>query len=380
MIIRRTPRALTRLFACSALVFSLTAAPSGYAQGRYIPNLEGRLKDLEQQMRQIERQGESNGNSSGSNAASLRIDIQELREELRHLQGMIEQNNYAIRQMRRSLKMIDEDTSFRLQQLERQGVGKTDAPGVLRMPSQQDMEGSGQKPEGDRAPEAATSDVTMPEESAPLTTMEEQRLAEPPKPEELQAFDPRMQVVNEGGEAEPSMKTDAKSESKTKADTEADKDAGTETKAAADATPTQTGQQLQFSSAREHYNYAIGRVRNEQYKPARQSLIRFIANYPDHRLLGNAYYWLGETYYAQNSYIQAADMFRQGFEESPEGIKAPDNLFKLAKSLIAMDKQEEACIVLAQIRQRYGSSHPEIAGMAFDTGRSEGCDFNQTGR
>ncbi|MBY0354256.1 MAG: tol-pal system protein YbgF [Rickettsiales bacterium] len=117
-------------------------------------------------------------------------------------------------------------------------------------------------------------------------------------------------------------------------------------------------------NAKELYNYAIGLMNKAQYAEATTAFKQFIKQYPSDKLLGNAYYWLGETFYVREDYLQGADNFRQGFEAMPEGVKAPDNLLKLAMSLAKLDKKREACVVLQQIQIKYKTGPDTVLGRA----------------
>ena len=110
-----------------------------------------------------------------------------------------------------------------------------------------------------------------------------------------------------------------------------------------------------FASAREHYNYAFGLMNKAQYQEAGDVFSSFLERYPDDPLRGNVYYWLGETHYVRENYKKAIDNFRQGFEESPQGNKAPDNLLKLAMSLEKDNKESESCLVLEKLVEKYPS-------------------------
>jgi tol-pal system protein YbgF len=109
----------------------------------------------------------------------------------------------------------------------------------------------------------------------------------------------------------------------------------------------------QFASARDHYNYAFRLMNQAKYAEAGSSFAAFTHQYPHDPLIGNAFYWLGETYYVRRDYVRAADNFRQGYEAMPSGPKAADNLLKLAMSLEALKKDKEACVVLRQVASKY---------------------------
>lgn len=127
-----------------------------------------------------------------------------------------------------------------------------------------------------------------------------------------------------------------------------------------DAPVVDAGTSGGFTNAKDHYNAAFKALNDGSYDQSASLFAEFIAKYPDDSLLGNAYYWLGETHYVQKNYSSAAEQFRLGFEKMPEGPKAPDNLLKLAMSLSALKRNQEACVVLGQVIKRYGASSPSV--------------------
>lgn len=114
-----------------------------------------------------------------------------------------------------------------------------------------------------------------------------------------------------------------------------------------------TGTPPSAGSATEKYNQAFALLNQARYDEAALAFQEFTMSYPGDALVGNAYYWLGETYYVRRNYLASADNFRKGYEKAPEGPKAADNLLKLGMSLSAMDKKEDACVVLAQVTTRF---------------------------
>lgn len=119
-----------------------------------------------------------------------------------------------------------------------------------------------------------------------------------------------------------------------------------------------------FTDANAHYTASFKLLNEKNYAAAATSFDAFVKKYPNDPLVGNAYYWLGESYYARGDYTRAADGFRKGFESNPEGEKAADNLLKLALSLVQVKRVPEACIVLKQIGDKYEQSNARTASKA----------------
>ena len=106
-------------------------------------------------------------------------------------------------------------------------------------------------------------------------------------------------------------------------------------------------------SARDQYEHALALLRRADYKAAEAALLQFVRRYPNDALAANAYYWLGENYYAQGRYGDAAYQFADGFRKFPNHPKAQDSLFKLALSLGRQGKTGEACTAFGEFRKRY---------------------------
>ena len=81
----------------------------------------------------------------------------------------------------------------------------------------------------------------------------------------------------------------------------------------------------------------------------------FLAKYPDHNLAGSAQYKLGETYYAQQDYSDAAQNYLTGYKQFPKSRRAADSLLKLGLSLNKLGQKEQGCAALGSV----GSEFPK---------------------
>jgi len=111
---------------------------------------------------------------------------------------------------------------------------------------------------------------------------------------------------------------------------------------------------------RSDYNEAFRLLNQNRYEEAAGAFEQFTQQYPNDPLIGNAYYWLGETHYIRKDYVNAADDFRQGYQKLPEGPKAPDNLLKLAISLKAQERNQDACVILEQINKKFQNASTNL--------------------
>jgi tol-pal system protein YbgF len=90
-----------------------------------------------------------------------------------------------------------------------------------------------------------------------------------------------------------------------------------------------------------------------QFGEAEAGFREFLQKHPDHGLAGSAQYQLGETFYAQGNYQEAARNFLLGYKNYGKSRRAPDSLVKLGLSLRKMDQREQACAALASVATEF---------------------------
>jgi tol-pal system protein YbgF len=90
-----------------------------------------------------------------------------------------------------------------------------------------------------------------------------------------------------------------------------------------------------------------------QFGDAEAGFRGFIEKYPDHSLAGSAQYWLGETYFAQNDFRQAAQTFLKGYQQYPKSRRAADSLLKLGISLGRLGQKQQSCAAYGAVSSEY---------------------------
>jgi tol-pal system protein YbgF len=98
-----------------------------------------------------------------------------------------------------------------------------------------------------------------------------------------------------------------------------------------------------------HYESLLRR----QFGDAEGGFRDFLAKYPQHSLSGSAQFQLGETFYAQGKYEDAARNYLQGYKTYPKSRRAPDSLMKLGLSLGKLGQKEQACNALASVSTEF---------------------------
>ena len=82
------------------------------------------------------------------------------------------------------------------------------------------------------------------------------------------------------------------------------------------------------ASEKQVYDEAFSALKDGRYAESARRFQSFIDQYPNSDLTGNAYYWLGESYYVTQNYRVALETFSTLLSRFPENQKAPDALLK----------------------------------------------------
>lgn len=127
------------------------------------------------------------------------------------------------------------------------------------------------------------------------------------------------------------------------------------------------------STAQAQYDEAFNALRQAKYEDAEKSFQVFLKNHPKHRLIENAKYWLGESYYARGKFQEAAVAFAEAYQEFPKGAKAPDNLLKLSMSLGSLGKKPDACVTLSELSKKFPAATAVTRNRAEQQKKTLGC-------
>ncbi|MAH04614.1 MAG: tol-pal system protein YbgF [Alphaproteobacteria bacterium] len=122
------------------------------------------------------------------------------------------------------------------------------------------------------------------------------------------------------------------------------------------------------------YEQAFAQLKEGNYPAAQDGFKAFLDLHKDSNLVPNALYWLGETYYVQKQFSDAARVFAQGYQNHSESNKRDDYLLKLGLSLAGMEKKEDACIALMQLVKQ-GAQETPVVSRAKQEAKKLGCSL-----
>ena len=256
------------------------------------------------------------GGVDKTQAARIDLRLSQLESEMRGLTGQIEEQSFRIDRMGKRLDKLVADVDARLRNLEQRTGGRPVA-------SSTELGGS-------QGGEPGT-----------LGTVSEDAVS----------------AVRSGDQVQPGS-------------------AVSSTGVVASGTTGQSGQNayaLAGTTAEDQYSHAFSLLSQANYDQAEQALQAFLNEHPNHRLAGNAKYWLGETHYVRGHYQDAAVAFAEGYQTYPNSTKAPDNLLKLGKSLSALGETNDACGTYGELLRRFPNAAPTILKQADQERRRLAC-------
>ena len=104
------------------------------------------------------------------------------------------------------------------------------------------------------------------------------------------------------------------------------------------------------------YQRGLQLVLTCQCKKGREYLEKFIRQFPKDKLVPNALYWIGESYYSQGNYAQAILTFKQVVTRYPKSYKAAHALLKIAYAYAELKDLENARFYLKALLSDYPKS------------------------
>ncbi|UVC07383.1 tol-pal system protein YbgF [Rhizobium sp. TH2] len=280
--------------------------------------------------------------SASAQGVDAELRVQQLEEQLRQLNGRVEEMSFQILQMQETLRKAQEDNEFRFQELE---GGKTNKKSSLEKPANEDTAAN---TSGDQTPEVTRQDDTaaldQPMDSSGNTLDD---TGTPP-------IDLGKLKVDEGGNVLGAEEADPNAVATQDLPPP---DTSTVDTSTADQTASLDKDN---SSDGDQYQSAYEQVLSGDYASAESGFADFIATHPDSKKIADANFWLGEAQYSQGKFNESAKTFLNAYKTYGKSEKAPEMLLKLAMSLAALDSKDTACATLREVAKAYPKASRSI--------------------
>lgn len=114
-------------------------------------------------------------------------------------------------------------------------------------------------------------------------------------------------------------------------------------------------------SAEKSYEDALKAYNEKRYADSKQMFEAFLKDNPGHKLAGNAYFWLGETYYAEKDYENAIVAYQEVVEKYKGGPKVPPAMLKQAYAFIELNDKKAAKALLGELVEKFPVSEQAAA-------------------
>lgn len=121
------------------------------------------------------------------------------------------------------------------------------------------------------------------------------------------------------------------------------------------------------------YAEAESRLLDGDFFGAQEGFEAFVADYPDHERADEAQFWLGETYFINSDFAEAADAYIASLRADGRGPKAPDALVRLASSLSNLGRDNDACQTLGRFSSQFPNANADARARANREAMRIGC-------
>ncbi len=273
-------------------------------------------------------------------SADAELRVQQLEEQLRQLNGRVEEMSFQILQMQEQMRKAQEDNEFRFQDLEK-GTKKSglstkpdDGTDVANTSGEQSPDASALDESVDNGGAAANADPGLGQPAVDLGSVK---------------FDSNGNVIG----ADASQPADG-----------------------ADSMETVIENNQQTASADNPdalYQGAYEQILAGDYSGAEGQFRAYINSQPEGAKIADANFWLGESQYSQGKYNEAAKTFLNAYKTYGKSQKAPEMLLKLAMSLAALDSKDTACATLREVTKTYPKASRAIVSKVASEQKRLAC-------
>ena len=101
------------------------------------------------------------------------------------------------------------------------------------------------------------------------------------------------------------------------------------------------------------YQEGIDLYRQGNFVEARARFEKFLAAKPEESYIDNALYWIGECFYGEGLYHEAANYFHRIVQEYPKANKVPDALLKVSLTYQKLGKMDSAREMLRYLLEAF---------------------------
>ncbi|QZO01363.1 tol-pal system protein YbgF [Chenggangzhangella methanolivorans] len=272
-----------------------------------------------------------------SSMADIAVRLDRLENQIRQLNGRIEEMQFQTRKNDENLRKMQGDVDFRLQDLEsgKGGGGGSSKPArtvaatpatTAAPPVLDRLDGPQRRPR--RAPLQPRADA--------LERRIGRRHRRPSRRRPQTPMSIRPPGVGGGSQSVGASGLP-------------DRNAGGDRMASRDSGGITAGS----GSPNDQFALGVGFVQRRDYAEAEATFRDFLRSNPNDPKAAEARYWLGESLYQRKKYPDAVETFLGIYRDNPQSAKAPESMLKLGMALNGMGEKEQACATLDAAGKKY---------------------------
>ncbi|MBC8037759.1 MAG: tol-pal system protein YbgF [Rhizobiales bacterium] len=265
-------------------------------------------------------------------ASELAVRVTQMEDQMRQLVGQVEELTFQVKQLK---GLRGESDTGAIDSVPQQEPAKTKQLATQNAPADQGLEQIEDQPLAQASAEQTYMKTIVNEDGS-----EDQVIAkQAPGPKVLGSLNSSASITDDGGFQGQVLVAPAQQESNADADL-----------SQGDSIETVS---LSPDSPEALYERSYESMMRRQYGEAEAGFSTFIEKFSDNSLAGSAQYWLGETYYTQSDFRQAAQAFLRGYKQFPKSRRAADSLLRLGMSLDRMGQKQQACASYDAVSAEY---------------------------
>lgn len=301
---------------------------------------------------------------SSKGLVELAQQIEALQQEVRQLRGELENQAFALEQVRKSQRDAYGDVDRRLSTLEQNRAG---APAVISVdPPLSTLDSpAGVEVAGAPSDQTMAIDTT----SAPVGP----RLSPAPGQMQVAPAEPQLQTVpGQYTAVAPDLEGNPAGAGSS-LPTSDEPLFGTPP-APSGATPSlgPAGTTVDSAESEAAYRDAFAMLKAGQYEQSIAAFNNYLQQYPSSQYADNAQYWLGEAYYVMRQYEPAIQQYQKLVNGYPDSQKQSHAMLKIAYSYDELGLAQQAAGVLAELKQKFpGSAAARLADERLQRMRAE---------
>ncbi len=124
-------------------------------------------------------------------------------------------------------------------------------------------------------------------------------------------------------------------------------------------------QELRWQNEQQGYDAAMASLEAGDLDAARTRFFAVLDRWPDGKLAANSHYWLGETYYRAEDYVNAIDKYLHVIDGYSDSNKAPAAYLKMGMALDKLGENRKAERTLQDLVKLYPRSEQAATAQAM---------------